>query len=180
MLINIKYEMTYEKKLEKLRQEKDSFFKNHFHSPLTEEQRASFVNLNYYKPNILLKFQIELKQYQEQDKIDIMTSKGFVQKHIRYGYLEFEISSKNYRLTVFKQEDSDHLFVPFKDKTNGIETYGAGRYVELEHTSKDYYNLDFNTSYNPYCAYNDNWVCPLTPFENHLNVEIRAGERNFK
>ena len=127
-----------------------------------------------------MKFQVELMLYEQQNKIDIMTSKGFVQEHIRFGYVEFEVSSKKYSLTVYKQQDSDHLFVPFKDKTNGIETYGAGRYVELENISEDFYSLDFNTAYNPYCAYNDNWVCPLTPFENNLNVEIRVGERNFK
>ena len=109
-----------------------------------------------------------------------MTSRGFVQEHMKFGYVEFEVSSKMYSLTVFKQEYSDHLFVPFKDKTNGIETYDAGRYVELELISNDYYSLDFNSTYNPYCAYNDNWFYPLTPFENHLSVEIRAGEKNFK
>ncbi len=172
--------MNSEEQLEKTRKEKDSFFKNQNYSPLTDQQRKSFVKLKYYGINQLLKFQVELKQYEEQNKIDIMTSKGIVQEHIRFGYVEFEIFSKKYSLNVFTQQDSDHLFVPFKDKTNGIETYGAGRYVELEHISNNYYTLDFNSAYNPYCAYNDNWVCPLTPFENNLSVEIRAGEKNFK
>ena len=130
--------MIYVKQLEKMREEKDSFFKNNHHSPLTEQQKDSFSKLDYYKPNQLLKFQVELKQYEHQDKIDIMTSKGFVQEHVRFGYVEFEVSSKKYSLTVYKQQDSDHLFVPFKDKTNGIESYGAGRYVELENISKDF------------------------------------------
>ncbi len=171
--------MTYKDQLLKQREEKDSFFKNSKNSPLTEQQKHSFNGLKHYPPNQQFRYQIELKQYEQQNKIDMMTSKGIVQEYIRFGYVEFEVSSKIYSLTVFKQPNSDYLFVPFKDKTCGIETYDAGRYVELEKVSENMYLLDFNLAYNPYCAYNDNWICPLTPFENRLEVEIRSGEKNF-
>ncbi len=117
--------------------------------------------------------------FNKQDRVNIVTSKGNVQEYIKHGYVEFEVDSQKYMLTVFKDTDSDYFFVPFKDKTTGKETYEAGRYIELEKANNDEYELDFNASYNPYCAYNENWVCPLTPFENTLSVEILAGERKF-
>ena len=165
--------------LKKQREEKDNFFKNSPHSPLTEQQRLTFKKLSYFPPNYQFSFQVELVKYSQQDMIRILTSKGIEQEYIRYGYVEFEVSSVTCVLSVYKQPNSDYMFVPFKDKTNGIETYGSGRYVELEKISANVFSLDFNVAYNPFCAYNDNWVCPLTPFENHLKAEIRAGEKNF-
>jgi len=73
----------------------------------------------------------------------------------------------------------DELFIPFRDATSGKDTYGAGRYVEAEPLGKGRYLLDFNRAYNPYCAYNDDWRCPLPPAENWLTVAIRAGEKSF-
>lgn len=78
-------------------------------------------------------------------------------------------------LTLFA---SDHgFFLPFVDSLRGEETYGAGRYLEPEEGPDGRFHIDFNLAYNPYCAYNENWSCPLTPFENRLNVPIRAGEK---
>lgn len=72
------------------------------------------------------------------------------------------------------------LFVPFVDETSGKETYGSGRYLDLEQARGDDYVLDFNMAYNPYCAYNDDYVCPIPPRENKLPIEIRAGEKTYK
>ncbi|MHA1954657.1 MAG: DUF1684 domain-containing protein [Candidatus Heimdallarchaeaceae archaeon] len=172
--------MSYEEQLTRVRISKDGFFKSSDHSPLTPHQREVFHNLDYYEPNKDLKFIVELKLFNQQERVNIVTSKGNVQEYIKHGYVEFEVDSQKCMLTVFKDTDSDYFFVPFKDKTTGKETYDAGRYVELEKVNKNEYELDFNAAYNPYCAYNENWVCPLTPFENTLSVEILAGERKFE
>jgi uncharacterized protein (DUF1684 family) len=86
-------------------------------------------------------------------------------------------------MTLIRQPQfKDYLFLPFKDDTNGVETYGGGRYMDVRiSTVKDgKIILNFNKAYNPYCAYNEGFNCPIPPQENHLNIAIRAGERNFE
>ena len=104
-----------------------------------------------------------------------------------YGYLDFSINDMACRLTVYQNmdyvndpEDGKYLFVPFSDKTNGNESYGAGRYIDMLIPDKSDVILDFNEAYNPYCAYSDRWSCPLVPFENYLEVRIPAGEKKYK
>ena len=76
--------------------------------------------------------------------------------------------------------DSGELFLPFADATSGVETYGAGRYLEPEALPDGRMSVDFNYAYNPYCAYNERWSCPITPAENRIDVPIRGGERIFR
>jgi uncharacterized protein (DUF1684 family) len=78
------------------------------------------------------------------------------------------------------REYGNLLFLPFRDKTNGKTTYGAGRYLDISFPASDSIYLDFNKAYNPYCAYDDRWSCPLVPFENHLEVSILAGEKKYR
>ncbi|RLG12869.1 hypothetical protein DRN69_06365 [Candidatus Pacearchaeota archaeon] len=171
--------MNYEEMVFKSREEKDKFFRNHPYSPLTTEQKRKFKGLNYFEPNISYRYEVKINKYEDQRKVSIRTSKGTAKEYIRWGYIEFERDSKTNILSVFKQEGEDYFFIPFKDKTTGKETYSAGRYIEVENLGDDLYLLDFNFAYNPYCAYNDNWVCPLTPFENNLEIAIEAGEKKF-
>lgn len=172
--------MTYEEDILKAREEKDAFFKNSPHAPLNETDKARFKGLNYFSVNKDFRFVVELKDYLEQRRVQIITSKGPLQDYIRFGYVEFMLPLVLKSLTVFKQPNSDYFFIPFKDKTTGKETYEAGRYIEIQHVKYKEYVLDFNTAYNPYCAYSDRWVCPLTPYENILDVEIPAGEKKYK
>ena len=98
----------------------------------------------------------------------------------RVGTLSFTFQGTRLALTAFAEEDDraiNRLFVPFRDQTSGTETYGGGRYLELDRTSTGMYDLDFNRAYQPYCVYNPNYVCPVPPPENTLSVAIRAGER---
>ncbi len=95
----------------------------------------------------------------------------------RAGTLTLELQGRAATLVAYDQ--GGELFVPFRDVTSGGETYGAGRYVEAHPLGGDRYELDFNTAYNPYCAYNENWSCPLPPRSNWLDVATRAGERAF-
>ncbi len=103
-----------------------------------------------------------------------------------YGYIDFMIHDTAQRLTAYQNVDYMHhpeygkfLFVPFRDKTNGKTTYGAGRYLDILIPRSDTIFIDFNKAYNPYCAYSERWSCPLVPFENWLEVEIEAGEKKY-
>lgn len=172
--------MSYENEIIEQRKLKDEFMKNAHQSPLTEKQKLTFKKLNYFPASDKYKFHVALKEFAQQTPIKMMTSKGDVQDYIKYAYIEFQVDSVDCMLTVYMDDQSDYLFVPFKDKTTGKDTYSAGRYIELEKIEEQQFLLDFNTAYNPYCAYNDRWVCPLTPFENTLQVEISAGEKIFE
>jgi len=104
-----------------------------------------------------------------------------------YGYARFNIRDTLCKLTVYQNVDfknsagyDNTLFVPFNDNTNGLSTYGGGRYMDIEIQITDSIRLDFNEAYNPYCAYSSRWSCPLVPFENDLNVSIFAGEKRYK
>ncbi|HUL29535.1 MAG TPA: DUF1684 domain-containing protein, partial [Thermodesulfobacteriota bacterium] len=109
-----------------------------------------------------------------------LTNKGTSKRYLRYGKFPFTLEGRSYTLEVYKSILSDFLFIPFKDRTNGKETYEGGRYIDAE-ILPDYRTVvDFNMAYNPSCAYNPNFACVLPPQENTLDTGIRAGEKNFK
>lgn len=159
------------------RAEKDKFFKSHRQSPLSREQKAAFHGLNYFPVNHDLVFDLAIEPLEEQEEIVIQTSTGGEQTYTRYGQVVFVVGGEEARLTVY--HSATGFFLPFVDSLAGSETYPAGRYVEPEPLDPATLRVDFNRAYNPYCAYNDLWSCPLTPFENRLKVAIRAGEKNF-
>ncbi|MBN2042990.1 MAG: DUF1684 domain-containing protein [Candidatus Aenigmarchaeota archaeon] len=168
--------------IETERAEKDRFFKFHPQSPLPLTKRAAFTGLAYYPVNAGLRFELELHEHNEKRRIEIQDSKGGAREFIRWGEFRFEINGKEYTLQVYKSGQGEETFwVPFKDKTSGKETYGAGRYIDLEPSrhkiSKEKWILDFNQAYNPFCAYSEDYVCPFIPPENWLESEIKAGEK---
>jgi uncharacterized protein (DUF1684 family) len=101
-----------------------------------------------------------------------------VQHYRRFGRFTFTVDGQEAQLTIFT--DGQGYFLPFVDAQAGKETYGAGRYLEPEPLPNGKFLVDFNLAYNPYCAYNENWSCPLTPAENRLKVAIRAGEMTYE
>ncbi|MEW5941072.1 MAG: DUF1684 domain-containing protein, partial [Chloroflexota bacterium] len=96
---------------------------------------------------------------------------------VRYGKLKWTVDGQDAELTIYEADYG--FFLPFVDSLAGNETYPAGRYLEPEALGDNRFLVDFNLAYNPYCAYNEAWSCPLTPFENRLKVPIRAGEKLF-
>jgi uncharacterized protein (DUF1684 family) len=111
------------------------------------------------------------------------TNTGASQTQFILGKVSFEIEGNSFELQVYQTErDPDYYFVPFTDLTSGKETYGAGRYAELQldHHEPGKFVLDFNMAYSPMCAYNDNYSCPIPPKANRLNVKILAGEKNYR
>jgi hypothetical protein len=93
--------------------------------------------------------------------------------------VHFDVDGRTATLTLFGSHDSDDLFLPFRDATSGQETYGAGRYIDVGAARDGRVTVDFNLAYNPYCAYNPSYSCPLPPRENWLDVPIRAGEQDY-
>jgi hypothetical protein len=164
--------------LDAFRAAKDRFFKEHPQSPLTDEQRAAFSGLRYFPERPELRLALPVEPFDQGSLIVMQTSTGDAQEYRRLGRLRFTVDGQEAVLTLF-QDESGGLFLPFADALAGSETYGAGRYLEPEQLADGRVLLDFNLAYNPYCAYNDEWSCPLTPPENRLTVAIRAGERLF-
>ena len=163
--------------LELFRKEKDEFFREGHQSPLLPEQQAGFAGLSYFPENPDLRLAVEVNRIPEEE-IHIQTNTGAVQTYRRFGRFKFEVEGQPAELTILENENG--YFLPFADSLAGQETYGAGRYLEPERRADGRFEVDFNLAYNPYCAYNERWSCPITPPENRLKVPIRAGERNFK
>jgi len=163
--------------LERFRAQKDQFFRSHPHSPLLPEQQRSFSGLQYYPENPELRFETTIEPFAEQATVVMPTSTGEQRTYRRYGRFRFTIAGQPVQLTVYA--DDHTYFLPFADASAGSETYGAGRYLEPQPLGNNRFQIDFNLAYNPYCAYNDQWSCPITPAENRLSVPIRAGEKLF-
>jgi uncharacterized protein len=165
-------------KLKRFRKEKDEFFATHPQSPLTYEQQVEFRGLNYYPENPKLAFEVNVDEFPEEKEVSMQTSTGDVQIYRRFGRIKFTVENQPAELTIY---ESDHdFFLPFADALAGKETYGAGRYLEPQPAGKGKFFIDFNYAYNPYCAYNSRWSCPIPPAENRLMVPIQAGEKIFE
>jgi len=164
--------------LRHFRKEKDEFFADHPQSPLTHEQKHSFEGLNYFPENPGLKLTVRVEEFAEKEQITMQTSTGDILTYQRYGRFQFNIEGQPAELTIYSSEDE--YFLPFADVLAGEETYGAGRYLEPHSLGNGMFLIDFNYAYNPYCAYNARWSCPITPAENRLRVPIRAGEKIFE
>ncbi|HEX6329921.1 MAG TPA: DUF1684 domain-containing protein [Actinomycetota bacterium] len=168
--------------LEEFRRDKDEFFRDHPQSPLTDEQRRAFDGLRYFpeNPSLEIRAPLETDGVDADEDLVMATTTGGEQHYRRAGVVRFEVEGRPAQATLFASRDTPELFLPFRDATSGSESYGAGRYLEVEPPSLDgTVHVDFNYAYNPYCAYNPDWSCPIPPGENWLSVPIRAGEAAF-
>ena len=164
--------------LEADRVEKDRFFRSSPHSPITD--RVSFTGLDYYPPDPAYRYTLKINQADEPEPLMFQTNTGDERIYDRIGTIEFEVEGQPASLALYKSDHHDELFLPFRDATSGHETYGAGRYLEPELLANGEVVVDFNLAYNPFCAYSSDYSCPLPPFENHLGIAVRAGEKAFK
>ena len=174
--------LTYEEAIGGFRAEKDAFFGSHAQSPIPEAERAAFTGLSYYDLDPGWRFEdLRLEPYDGDQPSDfqIPTSDGRLRPAHRAGVLRFERGGDRHGLTAYTFDggDEESLFVPFLDATSGKETYGAGRYLDLEREDDGTYSLDFNLAYHPSCVYDPKYSCPLTPAENRVPMRIEAGER---
>jgi len=164
--------------LERFRQEKDQFFKNDQNSPLTEEQKLVFSNLNYYPENIALRLEIAMDVVTPPQNVNMITSTGDRREYLNKARIRFYVDGQEAVLQVY-QDAFGGYFLPFVDATAPEETYGAGRYLEPEEVNPGVLLVDFNLAYNPFCAYNNRWSCPIPPHENRLKLRIEAGEKKL-
>ncbi len=151
------------------RHEIDHFMKNHPQSPLDHDQRHDFQGLNYYEYNEDLLLDVKIERFPDDEPIVIMqTSTGDTQDYRRWGQFSFLIGDQPATLVIYSDPLGQEFFMPFKDATNGKESYGAGRYMDshrpgMRRIGNDSFEIDFNYAYNPYCAYSVAYFsCPLT------------------
>jgi len=154
-------------------------------SPLTEEGFSKFKSLDFYP--IAPKFRIEadFKKTPNEKAFKMLTTTSRLVDYKKYGEAHFVIDDKPYQLAIyqnveqFKKDGNDLLFLPFLDLSSGKGSYAGGRYIDLRIPKKDKIIIDFNTAYNPYCAYNHKYSCPIPPSENSLDIAILAGVKKY-
>lgn len=168
----------YMAQLSKERSQKDVFYKTSDDSPISD--KSSFLNLNYFEPHLKYRIEAEIVPYTKTDnKASIGMSNGTTEIYEKYGYAQFTINNSTHTLLIYKHQEG--LSVMFKDATSPTETYGGGRYLDFKEDDIINHKLmiDFNLAYNPYCAYNEDYACPIPPKENILPIRIEAGEKIF-
>jgi hypothetical protein len=174
----------WEKRLKIEREQKDTFFSIHPQSPISFEERKKFKGLDYFPPDPDYRFELKFHEHPKKKRIKMPYTKGEEQQFFRWGEFRFKIGGRKHVLQAYKTDPhEERLFVPFRDTTSGKETYGAGRYLDLEpernSTADRKLVLDFNKAYNPWCTYSEKYTCPFVPPENWLEVPIRAGEKVY-
>jgi len=169
----------YKDKIIGERAEKDHMFKNSEESPLEEEQKEKFKSLSYFPVTEKYRITSEFRENPKEEIVKMAITDGSQQEYYIYGNAHFHLDGKKLDLVVYKsmKPETDYLFIPFYDKTSAELTYGGGRYVEPEQIDDTKLQIDFNLAYNPYCAYNHRYRCPIPPQDNNLDVSILAGEK---
>ncbi|WP_025761976.1 DUF1684 domain-containing protein [Dyadobacter tibetensis] len=160
----------------KKRAAKDELFRSGEDSPI--EDKEAFHGIHYFKVNPEYRVKANILPYTGDDRIlKIKYTDGTEDEYERYGYAQFQINGQDLRLLLLKNEGS--LSILFRDETSGKETYGGGRYLDYPITDvkNNVLTIDFNEAYNPYCAYQESYACPVPPKENTLPIAIFAGEQ---
>jgi uncharacterized protein (DUF1684 family) len=171
----------YADRVEANRAEKDQFFAEHPQSPIPPEEREDFEGLAYFDPDPDYRVEASVTVHEDPETVEMDTSSGRSIEYRREIGFAFELDGERLTLDGYRQGDDDAIFVPFRDKTTGQQTYEGGRYMELEPDERledgDAVTIDFNLAYSPFCAFSETFDCPLPPESNWLDVAIEAGER---
>lgn len=174
----------YISEVQKFRQDKDNEFRTSESSPFNYKGKVHFEPLKYYDINPDYVFKSRLTEYEKKDTVTVFGTKGEERKAVRFGFVTFSHDNKNYKMNVYKgftKGGEEYYSIWFTDKTTGDETYGVGRYLDFElNQDKNFlYTIDFNLAYNPYCAYSPAYSCAIPTKEDHVDLEIKAGEKRF-
>lgn len=171
----------------KFQQELNAEFKDPETSPLPDRYRKDFEGLDFYEPDTTYIVNAEFIRTPEALPFSMPTNTERQSTEVLYGIAKFSLNGKPQQLEIYQTPElieqekyKDYLFLPFTDATNGKETYGGGRYLDLKIPVGNTIVLDFNKAYNPYCAYNKKYSCPLVPAVNSLSLVVRAGVKAFK
>ena len=173
----------YLAQLQAFRKDKNRAFRQSAESPLPTAQKAQFDSLKYYPGDPALIPHADITRNPTPDTIRLQMSDNRTEKYLNWGLVKFSIGKAPQQLRLYlKATGTDStLFIPFTDLTNGHDTYGGGRYLDaaIPKLNETEIQLDFNRAYNPYCAYNNEYSCPVPPADNRLQVAIPAGEKSF-
>ncbi|MBC2839889.1 DUF1684 domain-containing protein [Robiginitalea sp. SC105] len=171
----------------KFQDELNTEFRDPEQSPLPRNLIQSFAGLAFFEPDTAYQVMARLVRTPEALPFEMPTTTERMSTERKYGNLQFELMGNTYTLEVYQSPEllmeegfEDYLFLPFTDATNGEETYEGGRYMDLRIPRGDSILLDFNTAYNPYCAYNPKYSCPLVPSVNNLDIPVRAGVKAYR
>ncbi|MTI20880.1 DUF1684 domain-containing protein [Fulvivirga sp. RKSG066] len=145
-----------------------------------EENNKQYDGLNYYPPKLEYKVKARFSLVEKQEIYQLQTNDGKEKQYLTYGRATFELKEQEHNLLILENVEENELFLAFGDETSAIETYGAGRYLDVKHNGGKSIIIDFNKAYNPFCAYNESYSCPLPPKQNLLTVAIEAGEKSYE
>jgi len=181
---------TYVNEIEDYQYEENLKFHDKSESPLTKEDLKTFKKLDFYPIDKKYRVIATLEKTVNAPIFEMATTTDRKPLYIKYGTITFTLDGKEQKIPIYQNKDldidpqyKDNLFLPFTDKTSGEESYGGGRYLDVLTTDEKPNGtivIDFNKAYNPYCAYNVRYSCPLTPKENSLSVAIFAGIKAYK
>lgn len=167
--------------------EMNSEYKDASTSPLKEKDLKTFKGLDFFKFDSAYVVTATFTKAVDEQPFQMKTTTDRLPVYVKYGEISFNLKGEVFKLNVYQNQDlitkegyEDYLFLPFLDDTNGDESYGGGRYIDMRIPEGDTIVVDFNKAYNPYCAYNEKYSCPIVPRENYLDVEVRAGVKVFK
>ena len=171
-------------------QKLNAVFKDASKSPLKNKDLKSFKGLDFFPVDSSYIIIASIEKTPDTPFLGMATNTEEKSYYRKFGILTFTLKEKEMQLTLYESlEESenpvfkDYLFLPFTDETSGSDSYGGGRYMDVfksKINTNGTLELNFNNTYNPYCAYNDDYSCPLTPRDNHLSMEILAGVKDFK
>ncbi|SRR5690554_1241042 len=171
----------------KAQEELNETYTNPETSILLEEDLEDFKGLDFFPLDEKYIVEATFVRTPDEEPFEMPTTTDRTPIYVKYAEVYFTIDNKELKLNVYQETSfvdkpglEDYLFMPFHDLTNGVETYGGGRYLDLRIPEEDTILIDFNRTYNPYCVYNPKYSCPIPPEENDLDIEIRAGVLNFK
>jgi len=172
----------YQNTIEAERERQFKFLKYNLESPLKEEQKQALDSLDFYPIDQAFKVRARMVPAENKRILEIPMTDGSIERYIRHSFAEFEWQGQPVKLLLLQAEDETdrrNFFLAFADDTSGEETYGGGRYLNLRQDGQSSITIDFNLAFNPYCAYNPDFACPIPPRENILEIPIRAGEKNY-
>jgi len=183
LLLNCDNRKRYNNDLTPFQREINDFFKDASVSPLKKRDLKNFRGLDFFTYDSTYLVTAKLTKTPKEKPFMMLTTTDMVVEYIKYGTVSFELLNNQYSLDIYKNledpNERDNLFLPFLDDTNGNESYGGGRYINLSIPQGDNLIIDFNSAFNPYCVYDEKYSCPIVPRENYLPLEIKAGVMNF-
>ena len=185
LILNCENKKRYDKSFTPFQKEMNEFFKDASISPLKEKDLKNFKGLDFFAFDSSYVVNAALIRTPEEKSFKMKTTTDMLPEYIKYGIVTFDLFGKSYSLNIYKNLEginkegySEYLFLPFLDDTNGFESYGGGRYIDLDIPEGNNLVIDFNSAYNPYCVYDEKYSCPIVPRENYLSLEINAGIKN--